>query len=599
MPEDISPPSQPTGRFESVLAEILQAEEEGRTIDVQRYCESFPDLTERLREYFRDREHFARVAPVLAPTPAPQAAEQRADPEAETTPHYSSPPASSAGALPKLNSHFAGYEIEAELGRGGMGIVYRARQLKPERRVALKIIRMDRLESLPVAERRQWLERFQREAQLVASLDQPDHIVTLYEVGEQAGQSYFTMRLVTGGTLAQRLKQINGPDETAAEQRVHQQRDHARLLATVARAVHYAHQRGILHRDLKPANILLDEQGRPLVSDFGLARRVDQSGSLVACGIEGTAEYMSPEQAAAAPGAATTAADVYGLGAILYECLTGRPPFKGNNDVETLLLVLHQDVTPPRRLNRRLDRDLETICLKCLQKEPNRRYASASALADDLDNWLAGRTINARQANTIERAWRWCRRNPWLAGAAATVAATVLIAFVLIYQALQDTRQSARDADVARNEAVQLANEKGTLAEEKSRLADEKGRLAVEKENEATRANTEASQAKLRAYFLSMMLSRREWLTGNVAAAEKLLDECPASLRHWEWGYLKQLCNADLLTLEGHASAVCAVAFEPSGRRLASAGMDGTLVLWDLATGKKLETLRGHTGSVL
>ena len=244
---------------------------------------------------------------------------------------------------------FGGYEILEELGRGGMGVVYKARQLTPERLVALKVIRTDRLEGLPEQERRQWIDRFHREAQLVAGLEQHAHIVTLYEVGDHEGQPYFTMQLVAGGSLAQRLRPAGEADAAAANRRVGGQRDNARLLAQAARAVDYAHRRGVLHRDLKPGNILLDADGRPLVGDFGLARRLDETGSLVASGIEGTAAYMAPEQARAAKGAMTTAADVYGLGAILYETLTGRPPFHGKNDLETLLSVLGDEPAHPLR----------------------------------------------------------------------------------------------------------------------------------------------------------------------------------------------------------------------------------------------------------
>jgi serine/threonine protein kinase len=331
--QDYSSPSP----LESIWAEILEAEENGQTIDENRYLESFPQYAAELRDFFRNRKLLVGWRGAR--------------------------PVSRVGL--EVGSRWAGYVIEEELGRGGMGIVYRARQLAPERQVALKVIRTDRLQVLPSEERQQWLDRFQREGQLVAALDLPAQIVNLFEVGQHAGQSYFTMRLVTGGTLAARLKQISAGDPDQAQQRrVRGQRDSARLLATVARAVDYAHQRGVLHRDLKPANILLDEHGSPLVSDFGLARRVDQTGSLV--GIEGTAEYMAPEQAQATPGAATTAADVYSLGAILYECLTGRPPFQGRDVLDTLLRLRNEPLTPPRRLNPRLDRDLETICLKYL-----------------------------------------------------------------------------------------------------------------------------------------------------------------------------------------------------------------------------------------
>jgi WD40 repeat protein/tetratricopeptide (TPR) repeat protein/tRNA A-37 threonylcarbamoyl transferase component Bud32 len=572
MPADI-PYGPPSGtRLEAVLAEIQQAEEQGRTIDVQRYLDSFPDLADALRNYFRNREWFARVAPQLAPT---------AGRSAVVTPQPELPP----------GRKFANYEILKELGRGGMGIVYQVRQLSPEREVALKLIRTDRLADLPAEEQRQWLQRFRREAEVVASLEQHPNLVTLYEVGEHEGLPFFTMQLVRGGSLTETLRGGQwavGGRELASQA--------ARLVATVAQAVHHVHQRGVLHRDLKPGNILLDGHGRPLVSDFGLARRLDQSGSLVAGAVEGTAEYMAPEQARGLPGAVTTAADVYSLGAVLYALLTGRPPFKGANHFETLMLVIGQEPAPPRSLNPRVPRDLEIICLKCLEKEPGRRYASAATLADDLERWLAGRPINARPANTLERTWRWCRRNPVPTIATATVLAVVIAAFVLI-------------AD-SRNKALSLAAEKGMLADANGELADANGKLAQrngqladEKAAEATRATTEAGRARQeekRAQREAMRLAFRQATTlsdqGEVGRAMHALAHGldlaeRGGETDLEWLFRANLaawryhCHS-LRRVLPHPAGVSALAWSPDGRTLAIACWDAPIRLWDVASGK-------------
>jgi serine/threonine-protein kinase len=304
-----------------------------------------------------------------------------------------------------------GYTVEAELGHGGMGVVYRAWHLRLHRRVALKILLAGR--HAQPAER----ERFLREAEAVAGLRHPN-IVQVYEAGDVDGQSYFTMELVEGGSLAQQIQGVPQPVRKAAA-----------LVATLADAVHAAHQSGIMHRDLKPANILLTADGTPKVTDFGLARRLQDGSALTLIGVAvGTPSYMAPEQAQGQRDAAGPAADVYALGAILYELLTGRPPFRAATAAETVQQVISQEPAPPSQLNDKVPRDLETICLKCLHKEPGRRYASAAALADDLRRFGEGRPIQARPAGRGERLWRWGRRNPTAAALLATALALVGLA---------------------------------------------------------------------------------------------------------------------------------------------------------------------------
>ena len=288
---------------------------------------------------------------------------------------------------------FGDYELLEEIARGGMGVVYKARQVSLNRIVALKMILAGQLASETD------VRRFRAEAEAAAHLDHPN-ILPIYEVGEHHGQHYFSMKLVEGGSLAARMAELRADPRAAVG-----------TAGAGGAGGPLRHQRGVLHRDLKPGNVLLDSL-TPYVADFGLAKRVEGDGGLTASGaIVGTPSYMPPEQARAEK-ALTVAADVYSLGAILYELLTGRPPFRGASPLDTLLQVLEQEPEPPRQVNPDVARDLETVCLKCLRKEPAGRYASAGDLADELERWLAGEAVSARPPTRGERLARWVQRNP-------------------------------------------------------------------------------------------------------------------------------------------------------------------------------------------
>jgi serine/threonine protein kinase/WD40 repeat protein len=327
--------------------------------------------------------------------------------------------------LPATQPLVGDYELLSVVARGGMGVVYRARHRQLNRLVALKMVVAPYLAGEVAA------RRFRAEVDAAASLDHPN-IVPIYEVGEADGRMFYTMKLVEGGSLADRL----ASGGTSAQLPPFSPRAIARLLATVARAIHYAHQHGILHRDLKPANILLDAQEEPQVSDFGLAKRLETDlSTLTASGASlGTPNYMAPEQACGAAKQLTTAADIYSLGAILYELLTGQPPFRAATPLETMRRVVEEEPKRPSSVNVHTDRDLETICLKCLEKEPARRYASAAELADDLDRWTRDEPIHARPNGPGERAVKWVRRHPARAAflALAAVAPAVVITILLV-----------------------------------------------------------------------------------------------------------------------------------------------------------------------
>ncbi len=510
-------------RRELLLVEVDHRCRGGETPGPDDYRERFPDL-----------DPMWLAGAVLPPT--------RARPVA-------APPRRKAGGSTEVR--VPGYEILEELGRGGMGVVYKAWQKSLHRVVALKMLRDDALAGPDQ------LARFRREAEALAQL-QHAHIVHIHDIGEHDGRPYFALEFVDGGSLDQRSSGAPLPAREAAA-----------LVATLARAMHYAHQRGIVHRDLKPANVLLAACGLapgakpqaagwvPKITDFGLVKRLleEEGGQTRSGELLGTPSYMAPEQTASTSHPIGPATDVYALGAILYEMLTGRPPFKAETALATVLQVQRDEPVSLRRLQPTVPRDLETICLRCLEKEPRQRYASAAALADDLGCFREGRPIQARPVGVWRRAGKWARRQPAIAALLATVAVVTALGFAGI--------------------VWQLAQKEQALEKVQTTL-----------------------------YYHSLSLAHHEWAAGNLERADQLLDAWRAHRHHWEWRYVHRLCHADLLTCRGHSGPVTGVTFSPDGRRLASASgvwagtTPGEVKVWDAASGQELFTLGGHIGPV-
>jgi tRNA A-37 threonylcarbamoyl transferase component Bud32 len=626
MPESNDRSTANEERFNQVLARILQAEEAGKRVDLEKVVRVYPDLESRLRSYFRDRDEFGRVADALAPAPS-------------NTPV---PPDLAAG------SQFAGYEIVKKLGQGGMGVVYLARQLSARRPVALKLIRPDQLARLPESERRKWISRFRTEARANARIAD-EGVVPVYEVGEVDGRVFYSMRYVPGQSLASMIEKRPLPNQRAA-----------RLMQQVARAVQVVHDHKITHRDLKPHNILVDENGRPYLSDFGLAKWEEASESLTHTGMMlGSAPFLSPEQAEDAAHV-TTATDVYGLGATLYAVLTGRPPFSGKSLAETLHQVKYREPVPPRRLNSSVARDLETITLKCLEKKPQQRFASAAEVAKLLKLYLEGRPLPIRPIGPAGRLWRWCLRNRVVSTVSAAAAILLLTAGIVVAVKSVAQSKAERDKQIAmkgQQEAVsQLSGAKE--GEQKARAGEQKAKAGEEQQ----------AFLKLQAEYPDDMRQAGEaWYSRNFERVQELLakhDAKPGRDDHrgWEWHYLKaytaslepggkkaavprmlmadapggaaigpqeakapplltwlkdetrlSILNPDgeffvwnpdtqariQFTLHPPTEAVVVedAVWAPDGKRVASRSPDGTHHIWDAVTGQRLFILEGHTAS--
>jgi tetratricopeptide (TPR) repeat protein/tRNA A-37 threonylcarbamoyl transferase component Bud32 len=391
---------------------------------------------------------------------------------------------------PGIYPTIPGYEILDELGRGGMGVVYKARQVRLNRLVALKMILSGE------HARPEDLVRFLAEAEAVAQIQHP-HIVQIHEVSQHAGLPFFVLEFLEGGSLHQRLKDSSLPARQAAH-----------MVEMLARGMHAAHQRGIIHRDLKPANVLLDKEGRPKVTDFGLAKRVEGGTGVTQTGaVMGTPSYMAPEQAEGKSHQIGPAADVYALGAILYELLTGRPPFKAATPLETVVQVVSDDPISPSRLQPKLPRDLVTICLKCLQKEPRKRYPSAEALAEDLRRFLEHRPIVGRPTPAWERLLKWTKRHPEAVGIAVSFLAVVCFAFGFVFTRWQGATERAEMEARAR-----------AVAEEQKRQADQAREEAAQQRDAAAAARAEAEKSFRRACQviedLTTFVQKDEHLTG-------------------------------------------------------------------------------------
>jgi eukaryotic-like serine/threonine-protein kinase len=455
-----------------------------------------------------------------------------------------------------------GYQVLRELGRGGMGVVYEARHLSLDRTVAIKLMKRD--DGLHQA-------RFLAEGQIIAAVKHPN-VVEVHDFGECSGGPYIAMEYLTGGSFSQKLKGGTVlPPREAAE-----------TIAKIAAGVGAAHDIGIVHRDLKPGNVLLDANGNPKVTDFGLAKRTDFDLTLTH-EAAGTPSYMAPEQARAMKFVGPPA-DVWSLGVMLYESLTGRKPFVAESDAALLITI--QNAEPPtlRTISKAIPHDLETICLKCLEKEPERRYTTAKEMAADLVAWLEGKPITARRAKAVEKMMLWVRRKPavaasWAMGILVIISTSSAgLATTLWREAVEGKDQIARDKSL-----VEIARQDA----EDARDAETRAKLIVEDARE---------QLAILEYSRAINMAYLEYQTGNYENATTLLESCRADLRGWEWHYVHRLCHAEYLHIPAAKPFLGGSLFSFDGKRIVTGGETGLAKIWDAETGLLLRDLHHPFG---
>ena len=474
----------------------------------------------------------------------------------------------------------AGYEILSELGRGGMGVVYKAKHLNLKRIIALKLMLGD--DPLNKA-------RFLAEGQVIAALKHP-YVVEVYDFGESSIGPYIAMEYLPKGTFSS-LLELGLTPRVAAEQ-----------IAKIAMGVGAAHNLNIVHRDLKPGNVLIDANGSPKVTDFGLAKQ-STSDLTMTQDAAGTPAYMAPEQARAMKFVGPPA-DVWSLGVMLYESLTGKRPFTADSNVQLLATIQNDNPPTLRTISKAIPQDLETICLKCLEKEPERRYASANELASDLQAWHEGKPIAAKRAKAVERAMLWVRRKPTVA-AAWTLALLVLMLGAFGLTTTKLWREAVDEKGIAeglKGEAEQSRDD----AEGQKKLAMESRDDANAARKRAEIAEAIAKQAKVDiadererlAYARNVNMAHIAYQNEDFDRAKMFLELCPEKLRGWDWRYVDWICEPVFCSLKGHTGAVTSVAFSPDGTRIVTGSNDSTAKMWDAKTGNEILTLKGHTGAV-